>query len=25
VAVANLRAMRDGEPLRHAVDRSRGY
>jgi glyoxylate/hydroxypyruvate reductase A len=25
VAVANLRALRDGEPLRHLVDRARGY
>ena len=25
VAVANLRALRDGAPLRHAVDRARGY
>lgn len=25
VAVANLRALRDGRPLRHCVDRQRGY
>ena len=25
VAVANLRALRDGQPLRHLVDRGRGY
>ena len=25
VAVANLRAARDGAPVRHLVDRGRGY
>jgi hypothetical protein len=25
VAVANLRAARDGQPLRHVVDLGRGY
>ena len=25
VAVANLRALRDGQPIRHLVDRARGY
>ena len=25
VAVANLRALRDGQPLQHRVDRDRGY